>query len=178
VSCSGFWRRNPEELTVRGGLHGLLARSERGKDQIMKLESSAFPDGGAMPTWCGKKDDNISPPLEWTDVPPGTVSFALVLVDVHPVARGYVHWMLSGLPAGTRQLGKGESTKLPPGTREHKEYVGPFPPSGTHNYEFRLFALGTSEPVLPLRADLDAFTRAVESAALASAVLVGSFTKV
>ncbi|MGO4383738.1 YbhB/YbcL family Raf kinase inhibitor-like protein [Specibacter sp. RAF43] len=144
----------------------------------MKLTSPAFDDGGAMPPWCGKKTENISPPLEWTNVPAGTRSFALAVVDTHPVARGYVHWMISGLPGEARGLRRGASAALPPGTREHRGYAGPFPPSGTHNYEFRLYALTTDQLEVPADADLDGFTRAAQGNAGATAVLVGAFTKI
>lgn len=144
----------------------------------MKLASPAFADGAPMPTWCGKKVDNISPPLHWNDAPAGTRSFALVMVDIHPVARGYVHWMISGLPAATRALDRGQAASLPPGTREHKPYAGPFPPSGTHSYEFRLFALTADVPAILPKATMDALMQEIKSTSLGSTVLTGTYAKV
>ena len=54
-----------------------------------------------MPGAGGK---NISLPLAWTDTPAGTKSFALSIVDPHPVARNWVHWLVINLPAGAASL--------------------------------------------------------------------------
>lgn len=67
---------------------------------------------------------------------------------------------------------------MPSGSREVKPYAGPFPPSGTHDYEFTLYALETDRLDLPRKVSFDAFTRAVEPHALATAKLVGRFTKI
>ena len=142
----------------------------------MKLTSSAFEDGGALDTRFGNKYENASPPLAWSDAPAGTQSLALVLVDTHPVARGYVHWMLGDLPAEVHSLD--EAATLPAGTLEFKPYAGPFPPSGTHGYEFRLFALDVAALDLPAKSSSDAFLAAVDQQTLEVAVLTGTFTKV
>ena len=67
---------------------------------------------------------------------------------------------------------------MPAGSREVKPYAGPFPPSGTHDYEFTPYALKTDRLDLPRKVSLEAFNKAMESNALATAKLVGRFTKI
>ena len=64
---------------------------------MFRLTSSAFDDGQEMDQKYGKRSQNISPPLDWEDAPDGTRSFALACVDIHPVAREYVHWLAEAL---------------------------------------------------------------------------------
>jgi Raf kinase inhibitor-like YbhB/YbcL family protein len=145
---------------------------------MFRLTSPAFEDGQEMAQKYGKKDQNVSPPLEWEGAPEGTRSFALSFVDIHPVARGYVHWLvadmrpeLSSLPEGA---GGGSRSKL----TELEPYVGPFPPSGTHEYEFRLYALRTDRFGVRPGATLEAFRQVAEENSLATATLIGTFTKI
>jgi Raf kinase inhibitor-like YbhB/YbcL family protein len=146
---------------------------------MMVLRSSAFDDGQEIPQKHGKKINNVSPHLYWEDAPQGTKSFALSVVDRHPVAGNYVHWLVADIDAGVTSLKEGAAAvAMPARSREIKPYAGPFPPSGTHDYEFTLYALNTDRLDLPARTSLDAFTNAVEPHALATATLVGSFTKI
>ena len=145
----------------------------------MQLHSSAFTDSQEMAQKYGKKIDNVSIPLAWEGAPAGTKSFALSMVDKHPVARNYVHWLVSDISADASELKEGASPKaLPTGAKEVKPYAGPFPPSGTHNYEFTLYALKTETLELPSKVNLEVFTQAAEQNALATARLVGTFTKI
>ena len=145
---------------------------------MFRLTSPAFEDGHEMAQKYGKKDQNVSPPLEWESAPEGTRSFALSFVDIHPVARGYVHWLvadmkpeLSSLPEGAGGRSRSEFAELEP-------YVGPFPPSGTHEYEFRLYALRTDRFGVRPGATLEAFRQVAEENSLAAATLIGTFTKI
>jgi phosphatidylethanolamine-binding protein (PEBP) family uncharacterized protein len=79
-----------------------------------------------------------------------------------------------------------EVTSLPEGAasepdrlslNEVAQYAGPFPPSGTHDYEFTLYALKTDKLRVPTGATLEAFTQTAEQNSLAAARLVGKFTK-
>ena len=143
----------------------------------MELHSSSFDDGGTIDTKYGKKFDNISPQLSWSGVPDGTASFVLTCVDLHPIARGYVHWVVTGIPADTTELPENAAaTGLPAGAHESTAYSGPFPPSGTHDYEFTLYAVGAAADV-PAKAPLDQILHAIDPHVLARAKLVGAFTK-
>jgi Raf kinase inhibitor-like YbhB/YbcL family protein len=143
---------------------------------MFRLTSAAFDDGQVMAQKYGKKAQNVSPPLDWEGAPEGTASFALSFVDVHPVARNYVHWLVSNISPQLSSLPEGAASSLSAWT-ELKPYVGPFPPSGTHDYEFTLYALSTDRLRLQPGVPLDTFRSAVAQNALATATLIGKFTK-
>jgi Raf kinase inhibitor-like YbhB/YbcL family protein len=153
----------------------------------MQLSSAAFKDGGkipiqyVMPAAGGK---NVSLPLSWQKAPQGTQSFALTIVDPHPVARNWVHWMAINIPAQTASLEEGASPhNLPAGTREllnsfgSSGYGGPQPPGGTgdHPYVVTLYALSVQRLELPANTSLAAFNQAVAGKVLASATVTGLY---
>jgi Raf kinase inhibitor-like YbhB/YbcL family protein len=144
---------------------------------MFRLQSPAFNDSQEMAQKYGKKAENVSPPLDWEGTPEGTRSLALSFVDIHPVARDYVHWLIADISPQLSLLPEGAASK-PSGWTEIKPYVGPFPPSGTHDYEFTLYALRTDGLGLQPGATLEAFRRAAEQNSLATATLIGKFTKI
>ena len=73
----------------------------------MQLTSSAFADGGKIPqqyVMPGAGGKNLSLPLAWSGAPAGTKSFALSIVDPHPVAHNWVHWLVADIPGGAASL--------------------------------------------------------------------------
>jgi Raf kinase inhibitor-like YbhB/YbcL family protein len=145
----------------------------------MVLSSSDFEHQQELPQRHGKKIENLSPQLSWADAPTETSSFALSVVDRHPVAANYVHWLVVDIDADVTSLKTGAAgSAMPAGSREVTPYAGPFPPSGTHDYEFTLYALGTDRLELRKNVSLDAFESAIEPHLLATATLVGKFTKI
>jgi Raf kinase inhibitor-like YbhB/YbcL family protein len=146
--------------------------------RVFMLHSPAFADGQEMPQKYGKKAQNVSPPLEWDGAPEETRSFALAFVDIHPVARDYVHWLVADISPQLNSLPEGAAGGRNSDLLEVKPYVGPFPPSGTHDYEFTLYALGTDRLGVGPGVTLQQFRQAAEQNSLATATLIGRFTKV
>ena len=115
------------------------------------LSSSAFADGGAIPTRYTCDGVDISPPLQWSSVPERTRSLALVVDDPDAPGGTFVHWLIYDLPPDTRRLPEDvpERQTLPSGAAQGVNgaggvgYMGPCPPSGTHRYFFRVYALDT-----------------------------------
>ncbi len=152
----------------------------------MRITSPAFADQGKIPlkyTMPGAGGDNVSVPLEWTAVPPGTRALALSMHDPHPVARNWVHWLVINLPPETSSLPEGASGgRMPAGCTELRNsfgapgYGGPQPPPGTgdHPYVFTLYALH-SPLSLPTHTSLEDFFRALEGKRIATATLTGYF---
>ena len=108
------------------------------------LTSTAFGEGGAIPTEFSCDGANASPPLSWAGVPAGTASLVLVVDD--PDARGFVHWSVLDLSGtdGTLPQGVSPTAESPQqGTTSFGKvgWGGPCPPSGTHHYRFTLTAL-------------------------------------
>jgi Raf kinase inhibitor-like YbhB/YbcL family protein len=143
----------------------------------LRLSSSAFADGGEIPVAYTCRGADVSPPLSWTDVPAGTVELALVMRDVHPEAEGFVHWVVAGMVPTVGGLAEGTP---PPGVEGQNDFgrpgwAGPCPPSGTHDYEIRLYALAEPSGVTAGMPAEDA-AQAVESrASYSTSVLSGSF---
>jgi len=102
----------------------------------MQLTSTAFNGAQIIAAKYARPAENISFPLSWVDAPALTHSFAFSLVDLHPVARKFVHWLVVDLAAETTSLEEAASgSTMPPGSTELKPYVGPNPPAGTHDYQ-------------------------------------------
>jgi len=102
----------------------------------------------------------------------------LTFVDLHPVARGYVHWLVADLSPQLSSLPEGAAAERNPGLTEIEPYAGPFPPSGTHDYEFTLYALRTDRLGVRPGSTLQEFRHAAEQNSLATATLIGKFTKI
>ena len=109
------------------------------------LTSSAFSEGGDIPRdhTCDGADTPIN--LQWSGEPAGTAELALIMDD--PDAGGFVHWVVTGIPADAHSL---DGNSLPSGAVQGRGsfgsagYRGPCPPSGTHRYVFTLLALSSS----------------------------------
>src|SRR4030042_6810523 len=90
----------------------------------MEISSSAFKDGEKIPSQYGRPGaggKNISIPLTWKNIPAGTKSFALSIVDPHPVAQNWVHWLVINIPKEVTSIEEGASKKkMPAGSVELK----------------------------------------------------------
>ncbi|OGP75387.1 MAG: phosphatidylethanolamine-binding protein [Deltaproteobacteria bacterium RBG_16_50_11] len=153
----------------------------------MELSSSAFKDKEKIPVQYvmpGAGGKNISIPLVWKNVPAGAKSFALSMVDPHPVAQNWVHWLVINIPSQVASIEEGVSKKkMPSGTVELKNsfgdigYGGPQPPKGTgdHPYVFTLYALHVEKLDLGVNTSLSAFKRAIEGKVIGSASITGMY---
>ena len=109
----------------------------------MKITSSAFANNGAIPSEFTCDSSNIAPQLSISDVPKNAKSLALIMDDPDAPVGTFVHWVVWGIPPDTKQIQKGAE---PPGVHGKGGsgklgYIGPCPPSGTHRYFFKLYAL-------------------------------------
>lgn len=125
------------------------------------IAAQTFSPQGEIPSKYTCDGRDISPQISWSNIPENTKSLALIVDD--PDARdpedpkmiNYVHWVLYNIPTQSMSLPENVMTnKLPPGTLEGLNdwgktgYGGPCPPSGTHHYYFKLYALNTILPDL------------------------------
>lgn len=154
----------------------------------LRITSQAFEHGEPIPRRYTCDGDDISPALEWSGIPEGTKSLALIVDDPDapdPAApkRVWVHWVLYDIPPDIAVLREGiGGADLPPGTLEGLNdwkkvgYGGPCPPIGRHRYFFKLYALDCMLRDLehPTKAKLE---RAMDGHILAQAELVGTFKK-
>jgi len=153
----------------------------------MEITSSAFKDQGKIPiqyVMPGAGGKNISIPLAWKNVPTGTKSFALSIVDPHPVAQNWVHWLVINIPKEGTSIEEGASRKkMPSGSLELKNsfgdigYGGPQPPKGTgdHPYVVTLYALKVEKLELGMNTSLSAFKKATEGKVIESTTITGMY---
>ncbi|PSR23073.1 MAG: YbhB/YbcL family Raf kinase inhibitor-like protein [Sulfobacillus acidophilus] len=115
----------------------------------LRLTSSAFADGGFIPSQYSGEGTNVSPPLSWTHVPANTQSFAVFCHDpaaplVASGRYGFTHWVLYNIPGSATGLPEGVSDYTTgPNDAGRAGYTGPMPPPGhgPHQYFFWLLAL-------------------------------------
>lgn len=149
-----------------------------------ELTSTAFSQGDPIPAKYTCDGQDISPPLGWSDPPQGTRSFALVNDDPDAPVGTWDHWVIYNLPSETRSLPEAVSSdaELPDGSRNGQNswrrlgYGGPCPPSGTHRYFFKLYALDTSLGLDPGAGKQQVLT-AMEGHILGQAELMGVYSR-
>jgi len=158
---------------------------------MIQIKSSAFTDGKPIPTKYANTGvsggQNVSVPLEWSGAPAETKSFALVIVDRHPIANNWLHWLVINIPKSISMLAEGASrtNKMPAGAKELNNtfgslgYAGPQPPrgSGPHDYEVTLYALNVDSLALGANTSLSAFEKAILGKVIASAKIVGTYER-
>jgi Raf kinase inhibitor-like YbhB/YbcL family protein len=160
---------------------------------VMTLASPAWPEGGRIPAKHTQAGGEISPSLEWSGVPDGTVSFVLLVHDLHSGVQSgpdtLLHWLVWNIPGTARSLPEGlpHGDELEDGSRQISAtgpyYRGPGAPAAgpAHHYVFELFALDARLDV-PAVGQSPAATRAAVMAAMQGHVIgkgayVGAFRR-
>jgi Raf kinase inhibitor-like YbhB/YbcL family protein len=155
-------------------------------DMSLDLKSDAFVNGQSIPAKYSCVGKNVSPALTWGDPPAGTQSFALIVDDPDAPMGTWVHWVLYNIPADQRSLtenlpvsGKNvdpNAIYFGKNSSGNTRYDGPCPPSGTHRYYFKLYALDALVDLLP-GATKDELLKAMQGHILAQGELMGTFSK-
>lgn len=125
--------------------------------ETIRVTSTAFNEGQMIPKLFTCDGDDISPPLDWTAPPDGVKSYVIIGFDPDAHGKTFIHWIVYSIPENVTQLGENvpKELKLPNGARQGKNssdtigYTGPCPPSGTHRYYFRVYALDTDIKLNP-----------------------------
>lgn len=148
-------------------------------EQPMKISSTAFAQGAIIPARFTADGANVNPPLEISGAPAGTESLVLIVDDPDAPAGTWNHWLLWNIAPDTASIGE---DSVPRGATAGKNdfgrtvYLGPSPPSGTHRYYFRLYALDTTLE-LPAGATRDRLDQAMRSHVIATAELMGRYSR-
>ncbi len=150
----------------------------------LTITSNAFAQNSSIPSKYTCDGADVSPPLAWADAPAGTKSFALIADDPDAPMGTWVHWVAWNIPAQSTGLEEGvdPSAALDDGTKQgisdfkKPGYGGPCPPSGTHRYFFKLYALDSTLnlPATANKANLEAVTK---GHVLAEAQLMGTYAR-
>ena len=176
---------------VSGGQRGGRGR---GAVPVMTLTTSAWTDGGQIPAKYTQAGGESSPPLAWSNVPDGVVSFVIVAHDVDAAAGNgtddVLHWLVWNIPGTATGLPERVpwGPQQPDGTRQFSasgpNHRGPGAAAAgpPHHYLFELYALDTVLDVPAVGATSPPLTRAAVLAAMAGhvrgkAALVGLFKR-
>lgn len=117
---------------------------------MLQLNSTAFKNGAEIPKEYSCDGRNMSPELSWSGAPLETKSFVLIMHDPDaPMPGGFTHWLVYNVPVNVNHIPENapNQDQLPGGGIQGKNssgkygYMGPCPPSGTHRYYFKLYAL-------------------------------------
>ncbi len=144
----------------------------------MKITSSAFQQGGNIPSKFSCDGANTSPPLQISDVPPETKSVVLIVDDPDAPSGLFTHWAVWNISPQTSTIAEGNAPKEVHGTNDFGKsgYGGPCPPSGTHRYYFRIFALDR-ELDLPSGAKRSQLDAAMKGHVIAQGELMGRYAR-
>jgi Raf kinase inhibitor-like YbhB/YbcL family protein len=155
----------------------------------LTLTSPAFEDGGIIPNKYTQSDPNpVSPKLDWTNAPPGVVTYAIIMHDPDTApnkkSEDILHWMAFNIPGSASGVPEGlpAIATFPDGGVQAKSFRGAVgymgPGAGAagpyHKYTLELYALDIKLDLGPdaTRADL---LKAMDGHVLAKAALVGRF---
>jgi Raf kinase inhibitor-like YbhB/YbcL family protein len=127
---------------------------------------------------------NITPELNWSNIPATAKSIALIVDDPDAPIGIFTHWVVFNIPTTATGLKENSSPKnLPTGAIEGKNsadqsgYYGPCPPSGVHRYIFKVYALDATLP-LTTKTTKEQLVKAMSNHIIARGELMGKFTKV
>lgn len=149
----------------------------------MNLTSTAFTDSTNIPSKYTCDGDNINPPLQWSDAPADTKSFALTMEDPD-VPRNlrpdglFIHWLVWNISPSVTSIAEHSEPPGVPGLNTAKRfgYTGPCPPDRSHRYYFRVYALDC-ELTVDSTASKGELLRATSGHILDQAELMGRYER-
>lgn len=153
--------------------------NQRGKTVHMKIASTAFADNAAIPAKYSCQGDDVNPPLSFSDVPQNAKSLVLILDDPDAPGGTFTHWVVYNIPPQTTSI---DESSTPPGMQAQNSfgkeaYGGPCPPSGTHHYHFKLYALDEQLSFGEPAPGKTAVEKAMQGHIIEQAELIGLFSK-
>ena len=157
---------------------------------MLIIRSSAFESGQAIPKQYTGDGKDISPPLSWSNLPPGAKELALIVDDPDaPTSDPWVHWVMARIPGTTTQLREGigpwDTPQGAPDAVQGKNtfgkigYGGPAPPRGhgVHHYRFHLYALDQPLTKLHVTFDADSLKAEMNGHVLGEGELIGTYQR-
>ncbi|HYA86272.1 MAG TPA: YbhB/YbcL family Raf kinase inhibitor-like protein [Nitrospirota bacterium] len=145
----------------------------------LKISSSSFKHNGHIPSKYTCDGMDVNPPLAIENVPPDAKSLALIVDDPDAPRGTWVHWVIWNIASGTQAI---DENTVPAGASEgmndfrKRNYGGPCPPSGTHRYFFKLYALNSSLTLNANATKLD-LERAMKGHILAQSEVIGLYAR-
>ena len=143
-------------------------------ESSFKIHSDAFKHAATIPKKYTGDGEDVNPSLKWENPPEDTKSFALICDDPDAPNGVWTNWLVKNIPPETREIPEDSV----PGVEvtsswKEKRWRGPKPPSGTHRYFFKLYALNTDKIKANTLID---FYEQVEQHKIDEAVLMGKYS--
>lgn len=145
----------------------------------MNISSPVFKHNGEIPVKYTCDGSDVNPPLVMKDISQGTKSLVLIVDDPDAPVGMWVHWVVWNIDAETNEIGE---DSVPSGAvqglndfRKH-EYGGPCPPSGTHRYFFKLYALDSTLSLSPSAKKTDV-EKAMKGHIVGQAEIIGLYSR-
>jgi hypothetical protein len=145
----------------------------------LRVTSSAFLDGGKIPKKYTCDNSNVNPPLRIENLPKAVKSLVLIVDDPDTPGQTWTHWLLWNIdPKATEIREESVPQNAVQGTSDFgsARYGGPCPPSGTHRYYFKVYALGTTLS-LPSSAKKATVEKAMAGHIIAKGSLMGTYSR-
>jgi Raf kinase inhibitor-like YbhB/YbcL family protein len=145
----------------------------------MKITSPVFPEGGTIPEKFSKNDQNVNPPLRIEGTPGGAKSLVLIMDDPDAPIGLFTHWLVWNIDPKITEIAEHSVPKgAMQGTNDYPNlgYGGPQPPSGTHRYYFKIFALDKTLD-LPSGAKRKQVDQAINGHVIGEGQLMGRYSK-
>lgn len=161
-----------------------VEKKKGGAHMDLTVTSTAFSEGGKIPSRYSCDGQDISPPLSWTPGPAGTESYAMISDDPDAPMGTWVHWVIYNIPATVTSLPENVpgQPRLDDGSLQgindfkRHGYGGPCPPGGTHRYYFKVYALDNKIDAGP-GLTKKKLLKAMEGHVIASGELMGTYSR-
>ncbi len=146
---------------------------------MINVRSPVFKNGENVPKKYTCDGEGINPPLTISDLPPETKSLVLIVDDPDAPSGTFTHWALWNIPTDTQEIGEND---IPAGatgginSAGKNTYTSPCPPSGTHRYFFKVYALDTIIN-LPTNTKVSELSQTIEDHILDEGVLMGKYSR-
>jgi Raf kinase inhibitor-like YbhB/YbcL family protein len=147
-------------------------------EQVLNVSSSAFENEGIIPSEFTCDGQDLSPPLSITNVPKNAKTLSIIMDDPDAPMGTFTHWIAWNIPPNKTQFTRGEKFDFAQGRTSFgtSEYGGPCPPSDTHRYFFKIYALDTKLD-LKQGSGVKELQSAMSGHVVAEAVLMGKYSR-
>jgi Raf kinase inhibitor-like YbhB/YbcL family protein len=170
---------NLESVTLSPTSSGSAKMEEKGENHQMEITSSAFTEGGKIPDKYTCNGENVLPPLTIVNVPQNAKSLAIIVDDPDAPGGTWTHLLVWNISPDKLQIVEGDSLEGAIfGTNDFGDtnYGGPCPPSGTHRYFFRVYALNKVLDI-PQGSSRIVFENAIRERAISQSFTMGTYTR-
>ena len=148
----------------------------RESDGSLRVRSVAFSQGGHIPPKYTCEGDNVNPPLEISGYPENTRSLAIVVEDPDAPKGVYDHWLVWNIPPNEAIAENSKPGVVGRNSFGNVGYGGPCPPSGSHRYFFKVYALDTNLDIAA-GSDKEHLENAIKDHVVAAGELMAHYQK-